>query len=142
MASTSLDPGRRTHGDGSETPEWECQPTTYRFGGTDMPDGERVRVDFESTHVAIALQGFVLTVRGTTRRPMPVAIEEAAGIPANEWWVLEVVGYDPGIGPEVITPYTANLAFEGLPTGVRGILLLGATKEVRIGSGELMTSGT
>ena len=93
----------------------------------------RERVDFENARVAIqTVSGSRLIVSGTTPNPMDVRLEPVPQIPETEWWGIEVVGYHDGTGEDVMTPYEVSLEFESLPSGAKGIEVIGATKTERV----------
>jgi hypothetical protein len=93
---------------------------------------KRELVDFETAHVAIGtVKGFILTVSGETPRPMEVKLEPVPFDERPEWWKIEVAGYSPDFGPEVVTPYQAHFGFDSVQ-GTKGIELIGKTKTERL----------
>ena len=72
--------------------------------------------------------GFVLVIRGVASVPMKVRLNPLPiGIVPEDYRGIEVLGRPAEVGPEVETPWTAEIDPEGLG-GRIGIRLIGATK--------------
>jgi hypothetical protein len=88
---------------------------------------ERLDWDDAVTHPK-TVEGFVLVVRGVASVPTNVRLHPLPiGIVPEDYRGIEVLGRRAEIGPEVETPWTAEMDLEGL-AGRKGVVLIGATK--------------
>jgi hypothetical protein len=101
-----------------------------------LPHPQSCRViDFDFAQVITLrppLLGHVLVVSG--KKPyfnMAVSPSPLMYIQQPEYWGIEVVGYMPGLGLPVVTPYVVSLDLAGT-VGTRGIEVIGATRSEKI----------
>jgi hypothetical protein len=88
---------------------------------------ERLDWDEAELHPG-TVEGFVLVVRGVAPVPMDVRLNPLPiGIVPNDYRGIEVLGHAAEVGPQIETPWTAELDTSGL-AGPKGIVLVGATK--------------
>jgi hypothetical protein len=102
---------------------------------TPLPEPACQRIDFNRAYIRTADTGTFeryLVVSGfKPTSNMEVELSPLVYIRQPEYWEIEVLGCQRGLGLPVLTPYTVALRIDGT-IGTKGIEVVGATRSPRI----------